>query len=380
MEDMTEAVREALQGVTYGDRNVPHLDSPKDDSPHVTTLITDPAHCTARHTHHDFQSVVASAMCGLVGQVPDGMFLGTFTHLPTPVGAPAGERDETWIYREELDDQHKQGALFLAMAGWMTLAKMVDELKNNYIYVEKRWRAAVTGLGLTDKVCHTSKKDLLLSISEEMNKSREVKSKFIKMFIALESSGDLPLDTVRAAIISQIKMVWEFHGLCSYRLMDQMIFVDSPILGIETIAREACAFKEHYDSLQNKMGVHFPYAGVLRLVPADISISKYPNLYLVAISHAKSTGSLTNFRLSTNVKASVPVKVLSKAVRGMSNTTVVSEGSLRDLAAMGLVTTDGKELKRRARIMISRRRQKETDSEDESDDATDQAGPSKRRR
>lgn len=162
--------------------------------------------------------------------------------------------------------------------------------------------------------------------------------------------------------------------------MDQMIFVDSPILGIETIAREACTFKKHYSALQAKMGVHFPYAGVLGLVPADISISKYPNLYLVAISHAKSTGSLANFQLSTNVKASVPVKVLSKAVKGMSNTTVVSDSALRDLAALGLVTSEGRELRRRARNMLTNRSHKESDSEDEDDEATDQAGSSRKRR
>lgn len=97
----------------------------------------------------------------------------------------------------------------------------------------------MTGLGLTDKVCTGSKKDILLAVSESMNKSRDVKSKFIKMFISLDSRGDLPVDSVRAAVISQIKMVWEYHGMCSYRLMDEMIFTDSPVLGIETIAREA---------------------------------------------------------------------------------------------------------------------------------------------
>lgn len=358
-------VREAIRGVTYGDRNVPLLDDPQDDSPTVNMLITEPVHCTARPVHTDFQSVVASAMCGLVGQVPDNTFLSTFTHLPKPVGAPDGERDVDWIYREDLTDQHEQGAFFIAMTGWMTMVKAVDELKNNYVYIEKRWKAALTGLGINDRVCVTSKKELITSVSEEMNRSREVKNRFIRMFIALESSGDLPIDAIRAAVIAQIKMVWEFHGLCSYRLMDQMIFVDSPILGIETIAREACNFKKHYTALQTKMGVHFPYAGVLGLVPADINISKYPNLYLVAISHAMSTGSLANFQLSTNVKASVPVKVLSKVVKGMSNTTVVSDGALRDLAALGLVTADGRELRRRARQMITKRKHKESGSNDQ---------------
>lgn len=40
MEDMIEAVREAIRGVTYGDRNVPLLDDPQDDSPTVNMLIT----------------------------------------------------------------------------------------------------------------------------------------------------------------------------------------------------------------------------------------------------------------------------------------------------------------------------------------------------
>lgn len=270
--------------------------------------------------------------------------------------------------------------MFIAMAGWMAIVKMVDDSKNNYVYIEKRWKAAVTGLGLTDKICNTSKKDLLLAISDAVNKSREVKRKFIRTFISLESNGDLQLDPVRAAILGQVKMVWEYHGMCSYRLMDQIIFPDSPVLGIEAIAREACSFRKHYSSLQNKMGIHFPYTGVLGLVPADLNISKYPNLYLVSISHAKSTGSLANFQQSTNLKASVPVKVLAKAVKGMTDTTIVSEGALRELSALGLVTAEGRELQRRARGLLTLRRRRETDSEDEEDAETDQAGPSRKRR
>lgn len=152
------------------------------------------------------------------------------------------------------------------------MVKPIDDLKGNYVYVEKRWKAALTGLGLTDKVCHKNKKDLLTSVSEVMNRSRSVTEKFIKMFISLESAGELPIDVVRVAVISQIKMVLEYHGMCSYRLMDEMIFIDSPALGIETVAREACTFKRHYTALKNKMGVHFPYSGVLGMVPADINI------------------------------------------------------------------------------------------------------------
>lgn len=156
--------------------------------------------------------------------------------------------------------------------------------------------------------------------------------------------------------------------------MDQMLFTDSPVLGIETIAREACAFRKHYAALQHRMGIHFPYAGVLGLVPADMSISKFPNLYLVAISHAKSTGSLANFQLSTNVKASVPVKILSRAVKGMTNTTVVSDSSVRDLAELALVSAEGRELQRRARSMLAKRKRRDTDSEEDDDETTDPAG------
>lgn len=380
MAGMTDAVREALRGVTYEKRNVPTMESPQDDSPTIETLITDPVHCTARHVHHDFQSVVASAMCGLVGHVPTETFERSFTHLELPIGTPDRDRDEDWYFREELNDQHIQGVFFLAMAGWMVMVKPIDDLKGNYVYIEKRWKAAVTGLGLTDRVCTENKKEVLNSVSEAMNRSRTVKEKFIRMFISLENSGELPVEAVRAAVISQIKMVWEYHGMCSYRLMDDMIFIDSPILGIETIAREACAFKRHYDALKTKMGVHFPYSSVLGMIPADINIGKYPNLYLVAISHAKSTGSLSNFQLSTNVKASVPVKILSRAVKGMSNTTVVSEGAMADLVALGLVSTDGKELRRRARGMLAEHKHRGSESEGDDDEDIDCAGPSSRKK
>lgn len=85
MADMTDAVREALGGVTYGVRETPLLDTPQDDSPTVDTLVTDPVHCTARHLHHDFQSVVTSMMCGLIGQVPK-----------FPI-TPSGGRSHTFI-------------------------------------------------------------------------------------------------------------------------------------------------------------------------------------------------------------------------------------------------------------------------------------------
>lgn len=112
------------------------------------------------------------------------------------------------------------------------------------------------------------------------------------------------------------------------------------------------------------MGVHFPYTGVLGMVPAEINISKYPNLYVVAISHARSTGSLTNFQQSANVKASVPVKVLAKAVKGMTDTTVVSDSALRDLSQLGLITSDGKDLQRRTRGMLAKRKRRDSDSDD----------------
>lgn len=316
-----------------------------------------------------------------VGRVPEGTFTGTFTHHPTPAGRSADvQRKDDWIYKETITEEHKQSAIFLAMAGWMVLVKVVDELKGNYVYIEKRWKAAITGLSLTDKVCNVSKKEVIAAVSESMNKSREVNSKFIRMFIATDIAGELPIDPVRAAMITQVKMVWEFHGMCSYRLMDQMIFIDSPVLGIETVAREACAFKRQYSALKERMGDQFPYAGVLGMVPIEMSISRYPNLYLVAISHAKATGGMANFQLSTNVKASVPVKILSRAVKGMSDTTVVSNNSVRELAELGLVSAEGRELQRRARVLLSRKRRKDSDSEEEEDEDTDQAGPSKRRR
>lgn len=237
-------------------------------------------------------------------------------------------RTAEWRYREVIEDTHKQGSMFIATAGWMVMVKAVDDARNNYVYVEKRWKAAITGMGLTDKVCVNSKKDLLLAISLAANKSRVVREKFIKTFITLESDRGLPTDPVRMALIAQVKMVWEYYGMCSYRFMDQVIFTDSPVLGIDAIAREAVTFKTHYTSLKDKMGVHFPYTGVLGMVPPEMNISKYPNLYLVAISHAKATGSLANFQQSTNVHASVPVKILAKAVKGMTDTTVVSEGAL----------------------------------------------------
>lgn len=168
--------------MTYGLREAPILDTPQDDSPTVDTLVTDPVHCTVRHLHHDFQSMVTSMMCGLKGQVPDDTFRGTFTHLHRPpTVAVDGPREEDWVYREAIDETQKQSAMFIAMAGWMSMVNMVDDTKNNYVYVEKRWKAAVTGLGLTDKICNTSKKDLLLAISDAVNKSRKVKSKFIVM-------------------------------------------------------------------------------------------------------------------------------------------------------------------------------------------------------
>lgn len=86
-----------LRGVRYRDDNVPLLDTPQDDTPTVSTLITEPVHCTARHVHHDFQSVVASSMCGLVGYVPEDTFLTTFNHMPRPIGHPTDiERKEDW--------------------------------------------------------------------------------------------------------------------------------------------------------------------------------------------------------------------------------------------------------------------------------------------
>lgn len=249
MEHITDTVKAALEGTTYGKDVAPILEAPQDDNPKVSTLITDPVHCVARHKHHDFQSIVMSLMCGLVGQVPDDTFERSFAHGNRPSAVPLeAPRDEAWRYKEIVVEEHKQGSMFIAMAGWMSMIKMVDESRNNHVYVEKRWKAALTGLGLTDKVCTLSKKDLLLGISGAVNQSRVVREKFIKTFLTLEIDGSLPTDPVRGALIVQIKMVWEYYGMCSYRFMEQVIFADSPILGIEAIAREAVKFKTHYNA------------------------------------------------------------------------------------------------------------------------------------
>lgn len=185
MGDMTDAVREALGGVAYGNIQAPTLYDPQEDSSTVAALVTDPVHCTARHRHHDFQSVVLSAMCGLVGQVPDHTFVETFSHQNRPGNLSRdAPRDQGWVYKEDTTDEHRQAAMFLAMSGWMCLVKPVEDTKNNYVYVEKRWKAAMTGRGITDKVCHVSKREILLAISESVSKSRVVRNRFIRTFIA----------------------------------------------------------------------------------------------------------------------------------------------------------------------------------------------------
>lgn len=99
MEDVTPKVREALGETHYDDRPAPVLAPPQDDTPTLEALVTDPIHCTARHTHHEFQVIVASLMCGLVGRVPADMFVGTFTHDPPQLDrAHEVDRKEDWTF------------------------------------------------------------------------------------------------------------------------------------------------------------------------------------------------------------------------------------------------------------------------------------------
>lgn len=113
---------------------------------------------------------------------------------------------------------------------------------------ERRWTAALTGLGLTDLVYTTSKKDLLLYISETMNRSRGIRDIFMRTFILAEARQQLAMKTIISGLIAQIKLVWEFYEMCSYQFMSGIIFKDYPVLGIEVIAREAAQFKIHYDN------------------------------------------------------------------------------------------------------------------------------------
>lgn len=120
--------------------------------------------------------------------------------------AEAG-RIEAWVFKEDITNEHKQGALFIAVTGWMVIVKPVEYLKNNYVYIEKRWKAALTGLGLTDLVCTTSKKDLLLYISETMKRSRGIRDTFMRIFILAEARQQLPTVTIISGLIAQIKLV-----------------------------------------------------------------------------------------------------------------------------------------------------------------------------
>lgn len=120
--------------------------------------------------------------------------------------AEAG-RIEAWVFKKDITNEHKQGALFIAITGWMVIVKPVEDLKNNYVYIEKRWKAALTGLGLTDLVCTTSKKDLLLYISETMKRSKGIRDIFMGTFILAEARQQLPTETIISGLIARIKLV-----------------------------------------------------------------------------------------------------------------------------------------------------------------------------
>lgn len=73
----------------------------------ISVLIKDPVHYVARYMHHDFQNVVASYMCGLL------------------LTSAEARRIEAWVFKEDITDEHKPGALFIAMTGWMVIVKPV---------------------------------------------------------------------------------------------------------------------------------------------------------------------------------------------------------------------------------------------------------------
>lgn len=151
------------------------MELPCVDQNTISVLITDLVHYVARYMHHDF--------------LKRGCLLHVWSVRRT--SAEAG-RIEAWVFKEDITDEHKQGALFIAMTGWMVIVKPVEDLKNNYVYIEKRWKAALIGLGLTDLICTTSKKDLLLYISETMNRSRGIRDISMRTFILARQDSNCP--------------------------------------------------------------------------------------------------------------------------------------------------------------------------------------------
>lgn len=129
----------------------------------------------------------------------------------------------------------------------MLMVKPLNEKEANYDYLRKRWAAALASLGISDQtnekgagpVC----KDILVEFNEYIQSHPTIRNAYIRLALMKMLKETTPNDAVTKALVTQIKLVWEDHGMCTTKLMEGIVDQNTPLLSCSNVADEAIALK-----------------------------------------------------------------------------------------------------------------------------------------
>lgn len=244
-------------------------------------------HCCAfTHSHLPAYDVGMSSVCSFIKTKPNGFFTDDFTHDPAPEGvrrdvAPApGVRVPE--YKEDINDEGIQITLFSAMSSLMLIVKPMIKDKANEPYLFSRWGAMLAKLGLPDLIKGAAKDAVEMQISAFSNvcPMYPKRNHMMKKFIIREITENMASHTLTAkALLEQVKMVWEHHGMQSLRLMYDLVKDGNDALCAATLAEEGIRLITGYRNLSADLASMAPYAGILNMVPPSLTVANFPNLY-----------------------------------------------------------------------------------------------------
>lgn len=257
-----------------------------------------------------------------------------------------------------------QEILAITLASLMTLAKPVTA--QNSAAFSKRWKAALASQSLTDLIPSTSWAGIIgvASVFHTIVSGKpDLRLEIVDRLLALKKLG------AEGAILSQVKLVWEFSSLKAVQYMDLFIKSHCRAMEIPAVLDQAVDLHEKWESAKREDPL-LPYSRVRDPgCHPNLNQAHYPDLYYAAITYAKLNKLVgDNFQMSTS-HTSTHAMLIEKYIKRMAVAELgeLSEEARAKLSLLGYPVTSN--TKRRTRVEYS----------DEEEDDTPPA-PRRRRR
>lgn len=227
------------------------------------------------------EEIITTAICWMLKKRP--------IIVPVKQLVLTGENLET-LHKVEKYPKSDQVIIFIGMAGLMTLAKEIHlSGKPDYDYLQKRWHAICTTLGIEDVIAtQLAKRDMyiglmnvLVSWQNWIKPRATIRKHFLDLALQEQPSGTPAL--VKQALL-QVKMILHNFGMKTILLMDNFIYSKTKAVMLPAIAQQAADLRKALTDLYEKYKEKFHYLKVYPLEGAErIYCKTYPDLYYATI-------------------------------------------------------------------------------------------------